>query len=223
MSLPSQNPGTAKLLTRRDLSLRLVAALAVSPFAGSAAWAQTKTLAEPTRMATPSQTEGPYYPVKLPQDTDFDLLKNGDLTYAKGQACWLEGQVLDLKGKAVRGAQVEIWQCDQAGRYNHPADNGLFDKAFQGFGKAVVNADGYYRFHTIRPVAYASRAPHIHVKVKLDRRELLTTQLYLAGEPLNQRDALWQTLSVSSREALTVDFTPSADGLRGRFDIVVAA
>jgi protocatechuate 3,4-dioxygenase beta subunit len=73
-------------------------------------------------------------------------------------------------------------------------------------------------------VAYGPRAPHIHVKVKLSARELLTTQLYVQGDPGNARDFLWRSLrSDEDRAALTVAFARGTDGLRARFPIVVAA
>ena len=178
--------------------------------------------AEPLRL-TPAQTEGPFYPVELPHDTDFDLLRQGNLRYARGQASWLDGTVLDRDGRPVRGAHVEIWQCDVDGPYRHPRDGGRADPAFQAFGQAAVDAQGRYRFHTIRPVAYAGRTPHIHVKVKLAQRELLTTQLYVEGDPGNAADGLWRGLREPlDRAALTVPFRPSADGLRATFAIVVA-
>ena len=178
--------------------------------------------AEPLRL-TPAQTEGPFYPVELPHDTDFDLLRQGDLRYARGQASWLDGTVLDRDGRPVRGAHVEIWQCDVDGHYRHPRDGGRADPAFQAFGRAAVDAQGRSRFHTIRPVAYAGRTPHIHVKVKLAQRELLTTQLYVEGDPGNAADGLWRGLREPlDRAALTVPFRPSADGLRATFAIVVA-
>jgi protocatechuate 3,4-dioxygenase, beta subunit len=172
--------------------------------------------------ATPSQTEGPYYPVSLPADTDADLLRQGDTTYAQGQACWLDGQVLDAGGAPLAGALVEIWQCDAAGHYRHPGDGDRADPAFQAFGRVQADAQGRYRFRTIRPVAYSGRTPHIHVKVKLGQRTLLTTQLYVADDPGNARDFLWRRLSAADRAALTVPFQPVADGLRASFDIVVA-
>ena len=179
--------------------------------------------AEPLRL-TPAQTEGPFYPVELPHDTDFDLLRQGNLRYARGQASWLDGTVLDRDGRPVRGAHVEIWQCDVDGHYRHPRDGGRADPAFQAFGRAAVDAQGRYRFHTIRPVAYAGRTPHIHVKVKLAQRELLTTQLYVEGDPGNAADGLWRGLREPlDRAALTVPFRPSVDGLRATFAIVVAA
>ena len=112
----------------------------------------------PARRATPSQTEGPFYPVEFPKDSDHDLLRNGTLSYGKGQAAWVDGTVTDLQGKPLRGAQVEIWQCDEQGHYHHPGDGGKADAAFQGFGRVTVGASGEYRFRTIRPVAYSG--PH---------------------------------------------------------------
>ena len=58
---------------------------------------------------TPAQTEGPFYPVDLPADSDADLLRNGSAVYAKGQPAWVEGTVTDLSGVPVAGAVVEIW------------------------------------------------------------------------------------------------------------------
>lgn len=179
-------------------------------------------VAQGTQRLTPRQTEGPFYPVTLPADSDFDLLAQGDTRYTRGQAAWVEGTVTDAAGRAVSGAAVEIWQCDHAGHYHHPGDQGA-DPAFQGFGRVVVGADGSYRFRTIRPVQYAGRTPHIHVKVKLGSRELLTTQLYVDGDPGNERDFLWRNLRAADRAALTVPFVAGNDGQRARFPIVVAA
>lgn len=174
------------------------------------------------RRATPGQTEGPFYPVALPRDSDHDLLRNGNLIYQEGQSVWLEGIVSDLSGLPVTNVQVEIWQCDDGGHYHHPGDGGKADPRFQGFGRVMVDSSGHFRFHTIRPVAYGARAPHIHLKVKLGARELLTTQVYVAGDPGNQRDFLWRSLSPVDRDALTVAFTPLGDGLRAIFPIAVA-
>jgi protocatechuate 3,4-dioxygenase, beta subunit len=173
--------------------------------------------------ATPAQTEGPFYPLVIPKDADFDLLKNGDQQYPKGQAAWVEGTVSDLKGKPVAGALVEIWQCDHDGHYHHPGDGAKADQRFQGFGRAVAGSDGRYRFRTMRPVAYSGRTPHIHVKVKLGQRDVLTTQLYVAGDAGNARDMLWRGLSDADRNALTVQFINSSDGQRANFPMVVSA
>jgi protocatechuate 3,4-dioxygenase beta subunit len=122
----------------------------------------------------------------------------------------------------VGGATVEIWQCDEAGHYHHPGDGGRADPAFQGFGRVTVGADGRYRFRTLRPVPYSGRTPHIHVKVKSGRRELLTTQLYVQGDPQNERDFLWRRMDEEDRRALTVPFRAGSDGLQATFPIVVA-
>ena len=87
----------------------------------------------------------------------------------------------------------------------------------------TVDADGRYRFHTIRPVPYRGRTAHIHVKVRLGPRELLTTQLYVAGDPGNARDGIWRGLDEMARAAVTMPFTPGPDGLQARFPIVVQA
>jgi protocatechuate 3,4-dioxygenase beta subunit len=121
----------------------------------------------------------------------------------------------------VQGAVVEIWQCDHAGHYHHPGDGNRADPAFQGFGRVSVGRDGRYRFRTLRPAPYGGRTPHIHVKVRLDRMELLTTQLYVAGDPGNERDFLWRRLDAAGRAALTVPFAPGVDGLRAHFPITV--
>lgn len=204
------------LLSRRRLLGRVASVVAAPALL-------TPALAQARRLPTPSQTEGPFYPLDLPDDTDFDLLRNGPATYTQGTPVWVEGVVLDTAGVPVRGAQVEIWQCDHQGHYHHPGDGGRADQAFQGFGRVAVDAQGAYRFRTMRPVAYSSRTPHIHVKVKLGARSLLTTQLYVLGDPGNERDFLWRRLRTEAeRAALTVPFVPGADGLRARFPIVLA-
>jgi protocatechuate 3,4-dioxygenase, beta subunit len=140
-----------------------------------------------------------------------------------GQATLLSGSVSDARGQALRNAVVDIWQCDHQGRYRHPRDGRRVDAAFQGFGRVLTDEQGRYRFRTIRPMAYSGRTPHIHVKVSLGRRELLTTQLYVQGEAGNARDGLYRSLNEAERSALTVAFQPGAQGLTAAFAIVVAA
>ena len=123
----------------------------------------------------------------------------------------------------------ETWhELASAGQFDgqgdhHSGDGNRADPAFQGFGRVTVGADGAWRFRTIRPVPYTGRTPHIHFKVKLGARELLTTQLYEEGDAGNARDGRWHRLSAEDRAAVTVPFVPGSDGLQARFPIVVAA
>ncbi|MEO7390640.1 MAG: protocatechuate 3,4-dioxygenase [Ramlibacter sp.] len=202
------------LFNRRNIAAALVAWPMV--------WTGLRAQPAPARRATPTQTEGPFYPVRFPEDSDFDLLRNGKLAYGRGQPAWVEGNIADLQGRPVAGAQVEIWQCDDDGHYHHPGDGGKADPSFQGFGRVTVGADGRYRFRTIKPVPYSGRTPHIHVKVKLGARELLTTQMYVEGDSHNERDSLWQRMDPAARAAVTVPFQVTPDGLRASFPIVLA-
>ena len=200
-------------LQRRTLTASLVVAPAL--------WLRVHAQAATSLRATPSQSEGPFYPVSLPKDVDFDLLRNGEQNYPKGQSAWVEGNIIDMSGKPVAGAQIEIWQCDHDGRYHHPGDGGKADPRFQGFGRVTVGNDGSYRFRTLRPVAYAGRTPHIHVKVRLGTKELLTTQLYVADDAGNDRDFLWRSLSQADRNALSASFVPDTNGFKARFPVIV--
>src|SRR5436190_13544397 len=174
------NP-TDSLLTRRGL-LRGGLTLGAAAFLTPGAFAQQL-------LRTPRQTEGPFYPDKLPLDTDNDLIiVNDKLTPAVGDITFLSGRVLDPMGRPVNNAVVEIWQCDANAVYLHTSDSGpksrQQDKNFQGFGRFTTDAKGAYRFRTIKPVPYPGRpAPHIHVKVKKGNRELLTTQIFVSGHP----------------------------------------
>lgn len=178
---------------------------------------------------TPRMTEGPFYPDKLPLDTDNDLLiVNNAITPAVGELTHLTGRVLSASGEPVRGTVVEIWQVDNKGVYLHSADSGRRqrDTNFQGFGRCEVSAKGEYRFRTIKPVPYPGRTPHIHVKVKKGDRELLTTQLFVNGHAQNARDGVFRGIrDPLDRELVLVDFTPIKGSrlgeLAAQFDIVL--
>jgi len=180
---------------------------------------------------TPAQTEGPFYPNKLPLDTDNDLLiVNDSITPAVGDVTHLSGKVLDLKGNPLRNALVEIWQCDHNGVYLHTNDSGpkkdQQDRNFQGFGRFMTSSTGEYYFRTIKPVPYPGRCPHIHFKIKRGGRELLTTQCYIKGEARNDRDGIYRGIrDPKARDAVTIAFEPLKDSkineLAARFDIVL--
>ena len=179
---------------------------------------------------TPRQTEGPFYPDKLPLDTDNDLIiVNDNLTPALGEVTWVSGRVLDARGDPIRNALVEIWQCDANGVYIHTGNFGgqsKKDKNFQGFGRFLTGSTGEYVFRTIKPVPYPGRTPHIHYKVKRNSKELLTTQCYVKGNPSNERDGVWRGIGdETARASVTVDFAPLKGSrvgeLAARFDIVL--
>jgi len=172
---------------------------------------------------TPRQTEGPFYPTRLPLDTDNDLIVvNAALTPADGVITHLTGRLLDAGGEPVRNAVVEIWQCDANGVYLHTADSGgkqdKQDKNFQGFGRFVTGKDGGYLFRTIKPVPYPGRAPHIHYAVKMKGREKWTTQCYIKGHPGNEKDGVWRGIrDEKQRAAVTVDFAGLPEAKAGEF------
>lgn len=176
---------------------------------------------------TPRQTEGPFYPDRLPLDQDNDLtVVAGHRVPAKGEVTDLTGRIVDAGGRPLRGVVIEIWQVDHHGHYIHTADaSGANDAAFQGFGRFETGQDGAYRFRTIKPVPYPGRTPHIHVKLNKGGRELLTTQMYVQGHPLNERDGILRSIrDPGQRAALLVPFVPSNQRpgeLTARFDIVL--
>lgn len=178
---------------------------------------------------TPKQTEGPFYPDHLPLDTDNDLLViNDGTTPALGEITYLSGRLLGPNGDPIRGAVVEIWQCDHTGVYLHSkgGDKTKDDKNFQGFGRFMTGATGEYLFRTIKPVPYPGRTPHIHFAVKMKGREKWTTQCYVKGHAQNEKDGIWRGITdEKQRDNVTVDFAPlpgaKAGELAAKFDIVM--
>jgi protocatechuate 3,4-dioxygenase, beta subunit len=195
---------------------------------GAAAFT-TRGLFADELVRTPSQTEGPFYPNKLPLDTDNDLLViNDGITPAVGEVTYLTGRVLDAKGEPIRNALVEIWQVDNNGAYIHTKDpqREKHDKNFQGFGRFLTGSTGEYYFRTIKPVLYTGRTRHIHFKIKRGSKELLTTQCYVKGEPANERDGIYRGIrDKKAREAVTIDFAPISGSrigeLAAKFDVVL--
>jgi protocatechuate 3,4-dioxygenase beta subunit len=167
---------------------------------------------------TPAQPKGPFYPIVDQIDTDADLVYlKGSSRAARGQVIIVEGVVTDQKCRPVEGALVEIWQACDTGRYNHPSDpnNAALDEDFQYWGKAVSDKNGFYRFRTILPGAYPAdanwvRPPHIHFKIsKLGFVELIT-QMYFAGQHLNEQDLILKRLRAEDQKNVIVDFKPVA-------------
>jgi protocatechuate 3,4-dioxygenase beta subunit len=209
-------------LKRRELLIGAAAAVLAPALPALAA-------ERPRLVVTPGQTEGPFYPVSFPADMDNDLVRvQGRAAEAMGQVTRVAGRVLNRRGEPVRGATLEIWQCDANGIYNHPRQPGLQrrDAAFQGYGRTLAADDGRYSFRTIRPVPYPGRTPHIHFKVHAPNAGRLTTQMYVAGERQNATDGLLNSIRDSSARESVIVRLERADAvepgaLSGTFDIVL--
>ena len=159
---------------------------------------------------TPSQTEGPFYPDRLPTDQDNDLVRTGDFGQtAEGQIAYLGGGIYDQEGFPLAGAKIEIWQCDARGVYLHSADprHKTRDSGFQGYGFWVTRDDGLFQFKTIRPVAYPGRVPHIHVKITAANGASLTTQFYAEGDP-GLEDDIYEPDALMAHYDVIMGLTP---------------
>lgn len=178
---------------------------------------------------TPAQTEGPFYPNKLPLDTDNDLIIiNNGITPAVGTITHLTGRILSASGQPFRNAQVEIWQVDNNAAYLHTGTTNADkrDKNFQGFGRFVTGSTGEYYFRTIKPVPYPGRTPHIHFQVRIKGKDKFTTQCYVKGHPGNAKDGILNSIrDPKAKESILVDFAPIESSRIGevaaRFDIVL--
>jgi protocatechuate 3,4-dioxygenase beta subunit len=208
------------------LSRRRVFASALS----LAALGAVRPVLAATLLRTPAQTAGPFYPRTIPLDADNDLVQvAGRGQPAAGHVTHVMGRILDDRGRPVRGARVEIWQCDAMGYYHHPRDRrGEIggDPNFQAYGHMTAGDDGAYRFRTIKPVPYPGRTPHIHFAVSGPGFEGWTTQMYVAGEPLNDGDFVLNRVRDSKARArliVPLDPAPAIEpgALAGTFDIVL--
>ena len=201
--------------------------------AGMAAFT-TRGVCAQQLVETGTTTEGPFYPDKLPLDTDNDLLIINDaLTPAVGEITHLTGRVLTKSGQPVRNAFVEIWQVDHTGSYVHTGGRqpSGFDKNFQGYGRFLSDSKGQYYFRTIKPIDYTLigifRTAHIHFAVSQNGRRVFTSQLMVNGHHANARDGVIKNLDARALKTLLVDFKPIAGSKLGElsasFDIVLGA
>ena len=216
-------------MNENNLSRRLFLSSAAVGIVGSAAFFAPGAFAEQLTQ-TPVQTEGPFYPDKLPLDTDNDLLVINDaITPGVGAVTHLSGRILDKRGDPIRNAVVEIWQVDNNAAYLHTKSDNYAkrDRNFQGFGRFVTSSTGEYYFRTIKPVLYPGRqAPHIHFAVKMKGRDKFTTQCYIKGHPGNANDFVLKAISdAKARESVIIDFAAIAGSrigeLAAKFDIVM--
>ena len=180
-------------------------------------------------MKTPALTEGPFYPDKMPLDTDNDLLMiNQGITPAVGEITHLSGRVLTESGSPIRNAFVEIWQVDNNGSYLHTGSSNRdkLDSNFQGYGRFLTDSKGQYYFRTIKPVPYPGRTPHIHFAVSQNGQRVLTTQLLIKGHEGNARDGVFRQLKTDEqRNLLLASFDPMEGSKLGEltagFDMVI--
>ena len=215
------------MLTRRRM---LTMSLALGGYALSPTF--RPLLAQQRLRRTPDQVLGPFYPLIKPLDEDADLtIISGRTGRSKGQVIHLTGRVLNIQGKPVSGARVEVWQANAQGRYTHSSDSNSapLDPNFQGYGAQVTDKEGRYRFKTIRPGAYPAaggswmRAPHIHFNVT-GRVNQFVTQMYFDGEPLNDTDRFLQ--SAGNPQMLVAKLLPPSkniepDSLVVNWDIIL--
>ena len=201
---------------------------ALSLLAAGAAALAAPALAS-SRRALAAMTDGPFYPPRAWRerfsDWDADLSRverDGRVLHAQGEHLGLELAVVDTRDRIVDGAEVEIWQCDALQSYHHPdvsPRGGRIDPGFQGFGATRSDAGGLARLRSIRPVPYPGRTPHIHIKLRHAAFGVWTGQLFVQGDPGNERDGLWRALAPQDREplALRLEAASAADsGLRWR-------
>ena len=137
-----------------------------------------------------------------------------------GERIIVTGRILDEDGRPIPNTLVELWQCNAAGRYHHPVDqhDAPLDPNFTGAGQAITDAEGRYRFVTIKPGAYpwrnapnAWRPAHLHFGVFgggfVTR---LITQMYFPGDPLLHYDPIYQsTADTAARERLIAAYDPN--------------
>ncbi len=196
--------------------------------ASAALWWTPGLMAEELA-ATASMAEGPFYPDKMPLDTDNDLLiLNDSVTPAIGEITHLSGRVLNRKGEPVRNAFVEIWQVDHQGAYLHSGTSNAErrDTNFQGYGRFLTDSKGQYYFRTIKPVPYPGRTPHIHVGISQNGHRIFTTQMLINGHPQNETDGLFRRITdPQARQTVLVDFNPLPNSklgeLAAHFDVVL--
>jgi protocatechuate 3,4-dioxygenase beta subunit len=184
-----------------------------------------------------TELTGPVYGRDDIQPLDHDLTRNGVTSGEPlGERIIVTGRVLDDTGRPVPNALVEVWQANAAGRYRHPIDQhpAPLDPNFGGAGRVLTNANGEYRFTTIKPGAYpwrnhlnAWRPAHIHFSVcGVNFLQRLVTQMYFPGDPLLPLDPIYNSVpDADARRRLIAtyahDLTQPEWALGYCFDVVV--
>ena len=184
---------------------------------------------------TLSEVTGPVFGESDIRPTDHDLTLQHE-AYPVGERIIVSGYVLDKNNNPMPHALIELWQANAAGRYRHASDNhgAPLDPNFTGFGRALSDANGHYRFVTIKPGAYpwhnhhnAWRPAHIHFSVfgtAFSTR--LVTQMYFPGDPLLPFDPVFNSIADERARSRLIsrfdwDTTMPEHALGYRFDIVL--
>jgi protocatechuate 3,4-dioxygenase, beta subunit len=201
----------------RGVSRRSVLGVAIAA-GGFAASGAVSSVFSQTLKRTPGEILGPFYPVLRSVDKTADLtVLPGKPGRAAGQVIHVMGRVVNVEGQPVKGARIELWQANTHGRYTHPSDTNPapLDPNFEGFAVQDTDAEGRYRFKTIKPGAYPvtanwMRPPHLHFEVtgKLNR---MITQMYFPGEPLNDKDLLLQNVRANKDGLIAKVLPPTSD------------
>lgn len=184
---------------------------------------------------TLSETTGPHFGADFVKKGDNDLT-TGNGGSPLGERIIVSGRVLDENGRPVPDALIELWQANSAGRYLHDRDkhDAPLDPHFSGEGRTITDANGHYRFLTIKPGAYpwgnhynGWRPQHIHFSL-FGRAcaTRLVTQMYFPGDPLLPFDPIFNaTADANARNRLIAAFdwetTVPEYALGYRFDIVL--
>lgn len=169
---------------------------------------------------TPTEVEGPFYPIVPQKDKDADLTKvEGKTGTAQGEIIEVFGQVTDQHGAPVCNATLDIWQANCFGKYHHPHDESTkqLDENFQAWAIIQSNEEGRYRIRTVIPGEYTimggreTRTPHIHFKVGRNGYEPLLTQMYFPEHPMNEQDILIRRKSKEQTAMMTSKKIPATE------------
>jgi protocatechuate 3,4-dioxygenase, beta subunit len=181
--------------------------------------------------------DGPVFGEDALEPTDGDLTGQHE-GRPLGERIVVSGRLLDSAGRPLRGALIEVWQANAAGRYRHEVDQhpAPLDPNFSGAGRCLTGDDGSYRFVTVKPGAYpwgnhenAWRPAHIHFSI-FGRAftQRLVTQMYFPGDPLFAYDPIFNAVrDPQARARLVSDFdletTTPEWALGFRWDIVLGS
>jgi protocatechuate 3,4-dioxygenase, beta subunit len=184
---------------------------------------------------TLSEVTGPVFGMDdiKPGDSDLTHQHDGE---PLGERIVVSGRLQDENSKPIASALIELWQCNSAGRYRHVVDDhdAPLDPNFTGWGRVLTDADGNYRFLTIKPGAYpwrnhynAWRPAHLHFSIfGVGLVQRLVTQMYFPGDPLLSYDPMYNSVTdPKARERLISNFdwerTIPDIALAYRFDIIL--